>query len=267
MIYPAYQVTGEDGETRSFFWFCFARLKELDERARKYADFLGSEYTLDGRRPYWDFTGDGNGPSKASDVVHLDVALHTPEWSEQETALVMEHPLFSDFTWSRDGEFVVFGTDTKGKLIDEIMYPVFMLRDIFSAKDAIDMLQPLGLPLMEAAILGSQFYVVKDFRGKTALRWICDDYRLAMTFEGLAKLVDTPIPYDGNKWGYIAGGYNGNEHYCSIPESRFDLPGKQQDIEDIDDAFGEDEGTGMLDTAKIIVDCYTQAKENLRDKT
>lgn len=259
MIYPAYKVTGADGKFRTFFWFCFARLKELDEYPRRYGDFLDSDYERESRRPYWAYELQDGYPEEARDVVKIEAAFHCPNWNDVQINIVASHSLFGGMNITTDGEFVVCSVDTTNKCISEIMYPLFMLRNILCKLDLIESFELKGLPFIQAAFLASQFYTAKDYTNKEYHLHIGEDYRLADTFEGLASVLLKPMTYSGPKWGHYSGGYVENDYY-SLPEDTFEIT-DGTNIEDFTEDFGAK--YREIDTAQVLVEAFSEALEKV----
>lgn len=263
MIYPAYKITDAEGNFRTYFWFCFARLKEIDENPRKYSDFLGEEYQMEGRRAFWEFSGDGGGPTCSRDVVKIEAAFHAPNWELAQIEIVAAHPLFKDLNVGCNDEFITCSIDTVDKKIDEIMYPLMMLRDIASNHDVIEMLEEKGLPFIDAAFLGGQLYLCKSFGAKNKggyLQQTGEDYQLANTFKGIASVVHKPMVFQGYMWGTYDGGYKDKGNYCVMPETLFDIE-EGQTIEDL--AEDCQANYQEWDTVQLFVDFYNQAKEEI----
>ena len=265
MIYPSYKITDAEGNFRTYFWFCFARLKQVDEAPRRYSDFLGEEYHKEGCKPYWEWTT-AKGPEQASEVVNIQAAFHVPDWEPAHIELLSEHHLFSDMKITCDEEFVLCSIDPIGKKIDEVMYPLFMLRNILSSLEPILDLEKHGLSFIEAAILGSQFDIASSFGvQKGYIAHVSEDYRLAATFEGLASLVDKPLKYSEAEWGYYEGGYVESfdeDYYNQLPENSYQVGGV--DIEDVYEAVYEVRSTE--DTFKLIADYFKQAMEKVNEQ-
>lgn len=264
MIYPAYRVLNEAGDYRSFFWFCFARLQCLDEDSTRYSNYLSSEYEREGRRSFWEYQGCDD-LSSAEKVVRIDAAFHTPEWSEEDVALIMSQPLFSDFTWEKEGEFIVVSTPTVDRKITSIMYPLFMIRNILSSYEAFYELRKLNLSVVEAAFLGSQFNVSKTYTGRRYLCQVSEDYLLAKTLEGLAIVMNQKPEYIGAKWGFYSKGYEGYDGlYWDLPETLFEV----EDVVDIEDILGQEGNpdTSLDESLKLIVECFKEAMEKVNEK-
>lgn len=266
MIYPSYRVIDAEGNFRSFFWFCFARLKYLDRDQNQYDDFLGTHYQNDGKMPLWKF-GEGNGHKigSASDVVRIEVAFHSPNWGPNVVKEILSNPLFEGFQGGKEGDFIVVGIDTANKKVREIMYALFMLRDIFSAREVYEQLVD-HLSITESAFLASQFDIAKDFRGTPILEWIGDDYRLAATFEGLAKVMTEKPVYHGVEWGFYPEGYREDGSYTDLPEDAFDIEAGQN-IEDVIEAMEDlEEPMSFKQSIEIIRDHFKHAMEKVNAK-
>lgn len=256
MKYPAYRLTGPAG-VRTFFWFCFARLKEIDEGARHYSDYLGAEYQCEGRMPLWPAVENGTSNGNASDFDNLEVALHAPEWSTELVQEIMFMPVFEDIEWTKEGEHFVFSIDLTGRYIYEIMYPMMLIRDILCGREIFDELVMKGLNIQQAALMASQLSMSKDFRGFPVIEQTSDDYVLAESFRALAMLLTHKPKYDDRKWGYYQGGYRDFNELCELPDKLFNVTGTL--IEDVTDAFEADDFEG--DAFGIIVDSFKEAME------
>lgn len=268
MRYPAYRILNKDGESRSFFWFCFARLGQISNNQGEFSNFLTSaNHQQDGRRPYWDFVNHENIDS-AKEVVRIEAALHVNDWSDGEITEIMGHKIFADFEWNIDykpglGKFVVVGINTEDKYINEIMFPLFMFRNIFSCRDSVmHFWEKAGFSFIESAFLGTAFAIAKGYDGIHSVEWISDDYRLAVTMEALAFACYGKIGLNhGGKWGAWDCGYR-EGNFCSLADDSMNFEG--QDIEDVmDHVHCIKASEGIV----YVLDKYKQALETVREKT